>query len=73
LDRQAHNGIHINGPINDILEWYDVLKQDGIDKQAYQQLKEGFLLAYTPAQTARTELIHIQNLKQGPNESEVNI
>ena len=57
---------------NDALEWYDGLKRDGVDKQIFQQFKEAFLLAYTPAGMARTAMIIIHDLKQGSNESVVN-
>ena len=57
---------------NNALQWYDGLKRDGVDKQNYQQFKNAFLMAYAPAQTARTAIINIHELRQGPNESVVN-
>jgi hypothetical protein len=35
-----------------------------VDKQVYQQFKDAFLLAFTPAQTARTAMKYIHDLKQ---------
>jgi hypothetical protein len=66
-----HTMVFVNMALkNDALEWFDGLKIDGVDKQVNQKFKVAFFCVQ-PARAARTAILNIHDLNQGPSESVV--